>query len=363
MGPNGSGSGLVVGSGLFREHVPEADRPHWWPSDENGTPLSGFPIRRSLSVEARSLSAQRPGFNTTTLTRRLGIDSHAAPWSEFITRDEFGDLLDSSDYATFASRLESMEFHGWGHVWIGGLMGRPATSPNDPMFFLHHCMIDHAWALWQDKHNQSDDHHLPPLRAAEPQLRRGHARDDLMWPWDGTPTSNAMKAGPPQPGPFPTAGSTGVAPVFPDDTFVRMQSGNVRVGDVIDHRSLSSARGYMFDTQVPLVWRQEREVLAWMEPMFGDLNLLGTVREGDTGTPSGNALVFEAANGTRAWIDRETRDLHLPGRIVQEEVNVGGGPSAGNWVAVHYGQPLAVLRPSGDLHLKGRIHTNQGPAA
>ena len=180
-----------------------------------------------------------------------------------------------------------------------------------------------------------------------------------MWPWDGTAKSNPTKAAPPQKRPFPAAGSSSRAPVFPDDTVLRKHAGNVRAEDVIDHRSLPDSTGYLYDTQIPFVLRHGEEILAWIEPMFGDLNLLGTVREGDAGQPSTNALVLGAANGRSAWVDRDTKDLHLPGRIVQEEANMTVGTSAGNWVAAHYGQPLAFLQPSGDLHLKGKVHTNQ----
>ena len=220
-------------------------------------------------------------------------------------------------------------------------------------------MVDHVWALWQDKHDQSVDHHLPPTRAAEPQIRHGHARDDLMWPWDGTATSNPTKAAPPQKRPFPAAGGSSPAPAYPDDTFVRKHAGNVRAEDVIDHRTLPDSTGYLYDTQIPFVLRHGEEIVAWIEPMFGDLNLMGTVREGDARQPSTNSYVFGSANGQSAWIDRDTKDLHLPGRVVQEESNMAVGMSAGNWVAVHYGQPLAFLEPNGDLHLKGKVRTNQ----
>ena len=132
MAPNGSGSGLAVTSGFFRELVPDTDRPQWWPSDEKGDPLPGFPVRKSLSVQERTLKLQRPGFNTTTITRKFGVYSHVDPWSEFITRDEIEDLLDIRDYRTFSSRLEGIEFHAWGHVWIGGSHGRPSNFSKRP---------------------------------------------------------------------------------------------------------------------------------------------------------------------------------------------------------------------------------------
>ncbi|KAH7184575.1 uncharacterized protein B0J16DRAFT_397919 [Fusarium flagelliforme] len=39
--------------------------------------------------------------------------------------------------------------HGAIHASIGGDMG-PSTSPNDPIFFLHHAQIDRLWWLWQE---------------------------------------------------------------------------------------------------------------------------------------------------------------------------------------------------------------------
>jgi tyrosinase len=41
--------------------------------------------------------------------------------------------------------------HNRVHVWIGGDMA-PASSPNDPVFFLNHCNVDRLWTAWQQKH-------------------------------------------------------------------------------------------------------------------------------------------------------------------------------------------------------------------
>lgn len=37
------------------------------------------------------------------------------------------------------------------HRWIGGNMSFP-TSPNDPIFFLHHCYLDLLWERWKRQH-------------------------------------------------------------------------------------------------------------------------------------------------------------------------------------------------------------------
>jgi len=76
------------------------------------------------------------------------------------------------------------------HVWVGGSMG-PMSSPNDPVFFLHHCNVDRLWAQWW-----SDDPKRPYLPAdgvpnpTDPVGGQvidltGHHLHDPMPPWDG----------------------------------------------------------------------------------------------------------------------------------------------------------------------------------
>ena len=93
-----------------------------------------------------------------------------------------------------------INLHNRVHVWVGGSMG-PSSSPNDPVFFLHHCNIDRLWALWW-----SDDPKRPYLPAdGEPDPTdpagenvmgmntgpnevinlAGHHLHDPMPPWDG----------------------------------------------------------------------------------------------------------------------------------------------------------------------------------
>lgn len=50
----------------------------------------------------------------------------------------------------FRSSIES-NLHNLVHRWVGGTMGR-MTSPNDPVFFLHHANIDRLWSVWQRSH-------------------------------------------------------------------------------------------------------------------------------------------------------------------------------------------------------------------
>jgi tyrosinase len=39
-----------------------------------------------------------------------------------------------------------------------------SSSPNDPVFFLHHCIIDRIWAAWQQKHPSGQ--YVPDMTAA-----------------------------------------------------------------------------------------------------------------------------------------------------------------------------------------------------
>lgn len=65
----------------------------------------------------------------------------------------FSEVMDStldpvmadSNFLTFSSTLEGP--HGNVHIHIGRDMGG-GGSANDPVFWMHHCMVDYAWAKW-----------------------------------------------------------------------------------------------------------------------------------------------------------------------------------------------------------------------
>jgi len=70
----------------------------------------------------------------------------------------------TSNENMFRRQLEGGAIHGIGHNWVGGArevngeresigsMANVWTSPNDPVFFLHHCNIDRLWDKWQRRH-------------------------------------------------------------------------------------------------------------------------------------------------------------------------------------------------------------------
>ncbi len=49
--------------------------------------------------------------------------------------------------ALFRFRLE-YDLHNLVHRYVGGDMAL-AASPNDPVFWLHHCNLDRLWSLWE----------------------------------------------------------------------------------------------------------------------------------------------------------------------------------------------------------------------
>ncbi|KAH7309833.1 monooxygenase [Stachybotrys elegans] len=57
-----------------------------------------------------------------------------------------------TEYVEFRPRLEGTP-HGAVHAGIAGGLGDmgPLTSPNDPIFFLHHTMVDQLWWKWQQE--------------------------------------------------------------------------------------------------------------------------------------------------------------------------------------------------------------------
>ena len=60
-------------------------------------------------------------------------------------------ILESEDMTAFHSSAESVSsgIHAAGHVYIGGENLDLFSSPNDPVFFLHHANLDRIWAIYQ----------------------------------------------------------------------------------------------------------------------------------------------------------------------------------------------------------------------
>lgn len=98
------------------------------------------------------------GLPAGPLLRALGQGASAPP-----TQAEINQVMAVTPYdvppwntgsnPSFRNQLEGWrgpgpQLHNLGHVWVGGSM-LPMTSPNDPVFFMNHCMVDKVWHDWQ----------------------------------------------------------------------------------------------------------------------------------------------------------------------------------------------------------------------
>ena len=371
MGPLGSSTDGKMRSGYFQEEIPNSALPSWWPDEEEtALPLGGFMAMQGLTTKHTHTMAEHAKlphlslFNVTGLTRTNILQSKVLP-----TRSAMRSLMALDvffripAFGTFSLKWEREGYHSLGHRFVGGLMGEPRTSPNDPIFFLHHCGVDLVWALWQGRHDQTDRTHRPPSRRpdGEAVTKPGHHLEDPMWPWDGTLATNPDKAIPAPQQPFPPPDPDMKPPIFPDDAFTRAVGPTdvVRVKDVIDHHNLSNGTGYYYDVEIPFDLEKDGTKLARIEPYFGDLSLTGTVRENANGTPAAADLAWEQGGQARGWIDVPTGDMHLRGQLVKEETNFSDAALQGAIDLRHYNQPLAYLDAAGNFHLKGRVQINQ----
>ncbi|KJK42211.1 tyrosinase [Lentzea aerocolonigenes] len=96
------------------------------------------------------------------LCRTLAVHEPALPTAEDVLKVLAEPRYDvrpwnSSSSSGLRNLLEGWRgpnLHNRVHVWVGGHMATGA-SPNDPVFWLHHCFIDLLWAQWQAEHGAS----------------------------------------------------------------------------------------------------------------------------------------------------------------------------------------------------------------
>lgn len=74
--------------------------------------------------------------------------------------------------------------HNAVHLWVAGFVDSSAgalgtmsfnTSPNDPIFFLHHANVDRIWAMWERRNGSR----YTPVSGAQ----MGHNLNDIMEPY------------------------------------------------------------------------------------------------------------------------------------------------------------------------------------
>jgi tyrosinase len=159
-----------------------------------------------------------PGFGTLPSSGdvsavKLVTPYDASPWNDSGTLQTFRNQLEG--WYVPPTSLTPVGLHNLVHVWVGGNTGTMlfSTSPNDPVFFVHHCNVDRIWAEWQGQNPGFGYVPTTPLPGIP-----GHGLNEPMIFNDP-----ALSSTPPWSAPPATPAS------------------------VLDHRAL----GYVYDTQDP----------------------------------------------------------------------------------------------------------------
>lgn len=152
MGGNGRSRDQRVTTGPFAYSTGQ------WTLTVNDTPDTPKYLRRAFGVISQRLPTSR---QVNRALSRIPYD--ASPWNF------------NTDPRRSFRRYAENQIHDLAHRWVGGTMMQ-ASSPNDPVFFLHHCNLDRLWARWQKRN---------PTKPYRPSSGgpTGHNLDDPMWPW------------------------------------------------------------------------------------------------------------------------------------------------------------------------------------
>lgn len=126
----------------------------------------------NVRVDSRTYLRRQLGGGGRPLPTRAEVDSvlampvyDMAPWNS-----------QSNGFRNHLEGWRGVNLHNRVHVWVGGQMGT-GVSPNDPVFWLHHCFIDKLWADWQRLHPTSP--YLPATGTPDVVDLR-----DTMKPWN-----------------------------------------------------------------------------------------------------------------------------------------------------------------------------------
>lgn len=92
----------------------------------------------------------RQGDRISDFLRQYGYSLRGRLTDDFSTF--FGRTRTASNPQGSLSGSAEWSGHNLIHTFVGGAMGDLSTSPNDPLFWLHHANIDRIWSIWQSRH-------------------------------------------------------------------------------------------------------------------------------------------------------------------------------------------------------------------
>ena len=101
-------------------------------------------LQRTRGVGVQGIPNPSLPKKASTAAALAALPYDAAPWN----RNSTG----------FRNRVEgwnpSNDLHNLVHIWVGGDM-LPASSPNDPVFYLNHCNEDRIWEAWMVRNGRN----------------------------------------------------------------------------------------------------------------------------------------------------------------------------------------------------------------
>ena len=111
------------------------------------------------------------------------------PYDIFTSDKSFRNVLEGWADVPGNAKLDRLnnELHNGVHNWVGGTMADVTFSPNDPVFFLHHCNVDRLWSRWQRTHKKTSQY---PKFGPIP----GRRKKDDMLPWVTGSSPGAIRA-------------------------------------------------------------------------------------------------------------------------------------------------------------------------
>ena len=159
---------------------------------------SGAPTPYPFDPEAWTVVVTDTPTETRALRRAFGerADAPALPLNDVVvtgTRTTVRQALTSAGFLTLRARSEDL--HNLVHRWAGGSM-ITASSPNDPVFWMHHAQIDRMWTLWQEINPALPKYvHTNDFAGHRPDDTLIFARPGDPAPWTGTGTPNQLLNG------------------------------------------------------------------------------------------------------------------------------------------------------------------------
>lgn len=120
----------------------------------NGAPVATGPFKAGPDwpiLEELHIRWPNPFFSSPVVPLGTDLRRQESNINDLADVGRIKNLLEIKAYSPFRAELEGGQLmHNHGHVWIGGSM-LPMTSPNDPIFFMHHAMVDRIWSIWQQQ--------------------------------------------------------------------------------------------------------------------------------------------------------------------------------------------------------------------